>query len=409
MALHRHVRHMLVSKVTGLMIVFLLLSFALAFVEAIWSLYLYTFIENMALLGVVSAVLAFFAFVMYFVLIPFFETQTPTKSFLASLIIYGVVYLLFAINRNFVVFIFLSIIITLARVLKVNSVGLIIRNVSSSKTIGKTEGIMYNITNIAWFVGPLVAGLLGERYGLNIVFYLASFFVFMAGISFILFRMTSKMPKVEEIDSNLWKNAKDFFSNKHILKAYAFKGGVGMFLSTLYIFMPVYIVQSGLGIQWVGYFLFAIVAPLVAFEFFLCQKVELYGYKNYFMIGFAALSIIAFITGFFSNIFIVMGLLVLANVFLAFIEPTAEAYFFRITKKKEEGKYYGPFCTSTNLFGTVSRLLSAGVLLLLPFHWIFFLLGAEMVVFFFIAVSIKKVVKRKYIDKEIIIEVPDKK
>ncbi len=409
MTFHRHTRHMFVSKVSGLMIVFLLLSFALAFVESIWALYLYSFVENLALIGIISSVLMFLAFILYFALIPFFESQTPTKSFLASLILYGVVYIFFAINKNMILFIFLSLLITVARVLKVNSIGLIIRNVSSSKTIGKTEGMMYNITNIAWLVGPLVAGLLADMYSLSIVFYLASFFILMATISFILFRMTSKMPKVDEVDSNLWENAKDFFSNKNVLKAYAFKGGVGMFLATLYVYMPIHIVQSGLGVQWVGYFLFAIVAPLVALEYFLGKKVEVHGYKTYFMIGFGALSFLSFVTGFFSNIFVVMGLLVLANVFLAFLEPTSEAYFFKVTKKKDEGKYYGPFCTSTNLFGTIGRLLSAGVVFILPFNWIFVLLGVEMGVFFLIAVSIKRVVKRKHVLKDILIEAPDKK
>ncbi|RLE38896.1 hypothetical protein DRJ17_02585 [Candidatus Woesearchaeota archaeon] len=392
MVIHFGQRHRIVSRITELAIVITILSFALAYVDTIWALYIDSFVKSAAIVGIVSGCFTAFSFLLFFVLIPYFERHSPSRTYLLSLIIYAIAYILFAINRNFYIFIAIALFQTIGSVLRRNSSGIIIRNMSTVKNIGKTESLIYNLSNIGWLIGPLVAGSLAEKAGINVVFVLAAIFVLMATAMFIFMKLHIRVPKIEEVDKNILRNFKTFFKNKNLLKIYVVGGGVDLYWAVLYIYLPLYIIRNGLGDRWVGYFLFAIVSPLVILEYYVGKKVDESGYKKYFMIGYGCIALIAMAAGLLTNVYWVMGLFVLASVPIAFLEPTTEAYFFKIIRKKDEAKYYGPYCTCSDVFSTVGKIVIAGFLFFLPFKWVFFILAVEMLFFFFMSMSLKKVV-----------------
>jgi len=379
----RHKRH--ITKVKELGIVVLIMSIAAALIDTIWALYINSFVGKAALVGLISAFFTGTAIFLYFYFIPFMERHEPNKIYIFSLVIYAVTYILFAINRNFYFLIILGFILTVGAVLRKESMGVMIRNESKLKEIGKNESLVYTLSNVGWLIGPLIAGFLADKYGINIVFALAAVFVLM---TIIIFRLAGIHEKVQDckIDGDVWKNFKDFFGNRELVKNYLIAMGVDIWWVPIYIFVPLYIVEQGLGYSWIGIFLFAVVIPLVLLEYSVGKKADQHGFKLFFIAGYSILAVLSFIVFFIRDIYWLMGLLVIASIGAALLEPTTEAYFFKLVPKTKEYKYYGPFCTAVNTGGVISKLLLAGILFILPFRYIF--LGTSLMMAFFTAVSL---------------------
>jgi len=90
-----------------------------------------------------------------------------------------------------------------------------------------------------------------------------------------------------------------------------------------------------------------------------------------------------------------MGLLILSSIGLAMLESTTEAYFFDVLKGRGIYRYYGPYNTTIDLNHFVGRLLSATLLLFLPFKFVFLFFSFFMFLFFLISFRIKDVVECK--------------
>jgi len=80
---------------------------------------------------------------------------------------------------------------------------------------------------------------------------------------------------------------------------------------------------------------------------------------------------------------------------LAMLESTTESYFFDISKKKEELRFYGPYNTTIDVNQFIGSLLSATLLLVLPFKYIFLLFASFMFFMFFISFKVRKIVESK--------------
>ena len=95
---------------------------------------------------------------------------------------------------------------------------------------------------------------------------------------------------------------------------------------------------------------------------------------------------------FVSNIYVILSLLVLASFGMAMVEPTTEAYFFKILKKKsEENRFYGPYNTTIDVNSFIGRLTGAAVLLILPFNYLFILYALFMFLMFILSSMVKDV------------------
>ena len=163
----------------------------------------------------------------------------------------------------------------------------------------------------------------------------------------------------------------------------------------LFLFIPLLIIRKGLGGLWIGYFFFGIAVPLIFLESPFSKLAEKKGFKIFFKIGFLILCFSALICFFLTNIYWIIGVLVLSSVGLAMIEPTTEAYFFDILNKKEELKYYGPYNTTIEVNYFIGSIFSATLLLFLPFEYIFLLFAGFMFILFLISYKTEKIIESK--------------
>ncbi|MCR4284781.1 MAG: MFS transporter [archaeon] len=375
-----------------LAIVLFIIALSSAYLDTIWAVYLDSFLKDASLVGFVSAVLTIISFISYFLIIPLIEKHDKAKIYLISLFLSMIFYILFSINENFFLFILLAALLTIMYTLRISSLGIIIRDNSKNKEVSSNEGLLYTFGSVAWLIGPLIAGYVASMYGIPKVFLLAAVFIF---IGLILFKSSNiKDPKGKErIDSNMLKNFLDFFKDKKRAHAYILGGGVNLWWTFIYLFIPLMIIRSGLGDLWIGYFLFAVAIPLIALDYIFAKSASKKGFKSLFQTGYLIVSIISFICFFVPNIYVILSLLVLASIGMAMVEPTTEAYFFDILKGKEKYRFYSPYNTTIDVAGFIGKLSAAILLIFLPFKYLFILFAVFMFLLFLTASKVKKVIE----------------
>ena len=383
------------TNIARLSIVGLIVSLSSAYVSTIWAVYMDSFVNSIFLVGILSSVLTVISFLSYFLFIPLIEKSDKGKIFSYSLILFMISYILFAINHDFYLFLALAVVITVLFTLRVTSFGLLIRDNSEDDEVSSNEGIIYTSRNIAWVVGPLIAGFVASNLGISWVFFLSVLFIF---IGWIIFRVSEiKDLKVKKskskVDDNFLKNFVDFFKDRERVLAYMLGGGVNLWWALIYLFIPLMIIRSGLGELWVGYFLFGIAVPLILFEYVFAKWAGKHGFKGMFKMGYFLVSVMAFACFFVSNIYIVLSLLVLASVGMAMLESTTESYFFDILKRKERDRFYGPYNTAIDTGGFIGRMFPSLLLIFLPFKFLFLLFGGFMFVLFLVSFKVRDVVE----------------
>ena len=77
------------------------------------------------------------------------------------------------------------------------------------------------------------------------------------------------------------------------------------------------------------------------------------------------------------------------------LEPTSAAYFFKITSKEEEQRFYGPYNTRFDVAGIIGKFIPAVLLLFIPFKYVFIIFAAAMFLLFIICSNMKEVVDAK--------------
>ncbi len=377
-----------------LAVVGLLLAFASACISTIWAVYIDSFVHNASKVGFITGFFTLIAFISYFLFVPLIEKTDKAKLYMISILFIAIFYILFAINTSFLLFIIFGILITIFICLRISSFGILVRDNSQNKELSKNEGMVYTFYNIAFVVGPLIAGFIAFQHGFNLVFILAAIFVFLALLFFKRSKITSKKGK-KKLDKNIIKNFTDFFKNRERRLAYILGGGVNLWWVLIYLFVPLFIIRSGLGNEWIGYFLFAVALPLILFEYHFAKFTGKVGFKKIFKIGYIFPAILAFVCFFVSNVYVILLLLTLASIGMAMLEPTTEAYFFDTLKGKEEYRYYSPYNTAVNSAHLIGKFIPALFLLFLPFRFIFLVFSLFMFVLFLLSHKVKNIIERK--------------
>ncbi len=394
MLLRKNVQGFGFAEMTKISVVSLIISLSAAFVSTVWALYVDSFVGDVAKVGYLTAFLAFVSFFSYFYFIPLMQKADKGKLFLYSLLMLGAVYLLFSFIKSFYLFLALSILFTVVLSLRVMSFGIIVKDLSKKEELSKNEGLKYTFANIAFVIGPLIAGYLLTVTGLNYVFVVSGVIV-LIGALFFWESGLHDGKKSKKVNDGMLENFFSFFHSKKRVVAYILGGGVSLWWGLIYLFIPLHMVRVGLPKSYVGYFLFAVAVPLIFLEYYFAKFAGKRGFKKMFFFGYAIAAVFAFACFFVSSIYIILGLLILASLGLAMLESTVESYFFDILDEEEEYRYYGPFNTSMDLNAFVGRIAGSTLLLFLDFKYIFLLFGGFMVIMALVALKVKKVVENK--------------
>jgi MFS family permease len=382
------------TGIAKLSIVGMLVAFSAAFLNTIWAVYIDSFLNSEVYVGLFSAFLTIIAFVSYFVFIPIVERSDKAKIYAYSLLSFIIFFAVFALTKNLVLLLITAIVMTIILSLRVTSYGLLVKDISEKKNLSTNEGLVYTFLNIAFVIGPLVAGFIAAKFGNPWVFGVSALFIL---IAFFFFKSTGIKDDEgkKRIDKKMIKNFLDYFRKSDRTIAYLIRGGVNMWWILIYLFVPLWMTRQGMSMSSVGIFLFAVNIPLILLEFFFSRKAAKVGFRKIFQIGYLLAAVMSLLCFIFSGVYVVLALLVLASIGLAMLEPTTEAYFFDILSGKERYHFYGPFNTSIDFGNFVAKVAGSLLLIFLPFNTIFILFAVFMFLLFLLSFKTKKVIESR--------------
>ena len=392
MVIHFPHRSHLIKTLPGkLCRVVLFFSLAYALFDTVWSLHLNSFLNNASYVGVFSGVMTLLSVLCFIFFTPILEKHSEKRIWMLSAFGLVIGYMIFFLSKSIIPLAIAAVFYVVSRVLHHESRGIIVSHSCSRKELGKTEGLFFTTMNIGWVVGPLLAGFIAGKIGVPFVFVFSAIFVLIGVALFkgIALRDYIHRAKTRGTLKTTLNNLKTFFSNKKLVLAYFVSGGIAVYWGVVYIYGPLYIIWKGLPSYFVGIFLFAIAVPLVLLEYFIGRIADKYGCKNLFIIGYIILAFFSLLAFLMINIYLSLWFIVLGSIGASLLEGTKETYFFRVVKRSEEEKFYGPYRTHQGLFGALSRFFAAVLLIFFSLQSIFVLLAIEMIIFAVISTRIK--------------------
>lgn len=377
-------------KTTQLSLVRMILAIGFACIDTIWVLYMDSFGLTQSMIGFISAALVIVTLIASFFSTIILEKIDEFKILLYSLVVIASSYLVISFTEVFWIFILLSIVITIVTILKTDSFDILFRDISDDKNLNEDEGLMYTLVNVGWLFGPLIAGFILVKLGMNFVFITSSIFIFLGG--FILYKLNFRLPekKRDKIDSDIYKNLKDFFSDKKLIIPYCMAAGIEIWWALIYIYVPLFIIKNGLSEMFVGYFLSFVIIPLILFEFEVGKLSLKYGFRVFFFWGFFLLMVAGVVSYFSPNFYFTLVVLGLASIPMAFLEPIQDSYFFKQITSNDEEKFYPIFATAADVGSFIGKISIAGFLLFLPEKSAYLVMAVLMGILAVIALKVKK-------------------
>jgi MFS transporter, ACDE family, multidrug resistance protein len=375
------------KSIKSLALIKFFLALAGGSIITIWAIYINSFVNNVSTTGIISSALTLVAFISFFLFVPLIERSDKGKLFFYTLVLTTLSYFLFLYIESFLLFILLAITITILQTIRVSTLGVIVKDKSSNKALSKNEGLLFTFVNLGYLVGPLLGGYIAAKYQLTSVFIIA---IIASLIAMFIFKFNAvKDSRTTKPHDNVFKNFLDFFKKKDRVMSYLLTGGTSSWWILIYLFMPLFILEQGLNEKYIGYFLFAITVPLILTEYIFSTLSNKYGYKKIFKFGFIIPAILAFIAFFISNIYLLMGTLVIASFGLALLEPTSESYFLSRITKNQASKFYGPYYTTLTVSAFFGKMIASILIIYFPFKSLFLLFSGFMLIFFFISSKVK--------------------
>jgi MFS family permease len=261
------------------------------------------------------------------------------------------------------------------------SLSLMVRDFTAEKNLGQMEGVFFVFSNIGWFLGPVVGGVIARYAGFEPVFMISGL-LFLAALAYILHQNLIKkhpslaLPKYEPKKVVKTGRVRKFFSDKGRVAAYAIHLIFLTWLAFKAVVTPLYITEQGYGSDLAGLVISLSMLPYVLIELPVGKYADKHGVRNPIVCGFAIIAMCLFGVKISPIFFIDAALLVLVNIGSAFIEPLCDFFFFKHVSKEEENDLYGIFRTADPAGKFLGPLIFSISLMFLPFDWVFVVAGA---------------------------------
>lgn len=209
-----------------------------------------------------------------------------------------------------------------------------------------------------------------------------------------MFKITdTREPK--RVEKNIPKLVIEFFKNKDRRLSYIASGGINFWWGFIYIFIPIFIIESGFSDLILGVFLCAVIIPLIIFSYHFGKLTCKIGFKKIAFFGYLIIAFFAFASFFAGTPVIVLILLVFASIGGAMVESPSEAYFFDIIKKDQREKFYGIYNTTIDVNNLLASFLGAIILLFLSFKFVFLFFGFVMLCISLISLRLRNVIEAR--------------
>lgn len=262
------------------------------------------------------------------------------------------------------------------------TLSLLVREFAKAKNLGQEEGLRFKFQSTGALIGLLIGGFLASRADYELVFVFESMIALFGLAYFYQKHVIENHPAIinarHSEKSHVIKNIKEFFTNTDRAKIYIVAVSHMIWISFKYLYIPLYVVNSGYLPGMSGLILAMAIIPVIVFETKTGEFGDIYGLKKIITIGFLITGIMLTIIFISPWPLLNFGLLAITNVSSAFIEPMRETYFLKHTSKDRENDLYGIYLTSEQFANFLMPLIGVVTLAFLPFKFIFLTFGLLM-------------------------------
>ena len=374
-----------------LVVLSFLISLASAFVSPVFPLYIKSLVNNEAKVGFVVSIVAFLLLLSNFVVSKYLDLYKKKSLLIIGLIGCIITIILMGFVKVLYIFFILEIFRSFFLISVYITLALYIKDYSPVGSIGSIQGMHFAFANIAWLVGPLIGGLVAEKYTIGSIFIISSVFLFGALLLLLINPLKEEYLRINN-NSHTFKNIKNFFKSKDLTLIYLSSIGLMMWWVMIYTFTPLFIKDVGLSTRVIGYVLFAVAIPLIILEIPLGRLADKTGFKKYFFLGFIIMGVSAILTYFFS-INLALLFIILASIGAAFLEPLREAYLFRKLKHSQLKYEYPVYRTAVDIGQILGPVIFSTVLLYTNFRFLYLFAGILMLLFGFVMLGLKDIRK----------------
>jgi MFS family permease len=181
---------------------------------------------------------------------------------------------------------------------------------------------------------------------------------------------------------------KDYFNEKKLYIPYIVAAGVEIWWALIYIYIPLFMINNNMPLEYIGYFLAAITIPTMLFEYPAGKLSVKRGFKWFFVIGYLLLGLSAIIAYFITDIFIILIIMTLASIPMSFIEPLQDSFFFKRVRSIDEEKYFPIFASSGDIGAFIGHFSIATLLLFVPNNFAYLGVAVFMILIALICLKI---------------------
>lgn len=273
-------------------------------------------------------------------------------------------------------------------------VDIFIEHFSDPTKTGKTRGLYITIVNVAWVISPLISALLitrAEEYVFIYVLALAVLIVMTLGLIFSVKEYKDKV----YVEARLKETFRYLLSKKHLLAVISINFLLQFFFAWMVVYTPIYL-HHHMGFSWekIGIAFSTMLIPFVLLGLPVGMLVDKYHIKrrNILKVGFAIIIVstisISFITS--VNIILWSAVLFITRIGAGLIETASEIYFFDHIDDTD-ANILGVYRNMYPLAYIVSPIIATLIFLVLPFEYLFMILGLILLTGFYLIPKLKKI------------------
>ncbi len=276
--------------------------------------------------------------------------------------------------------------------LLVANLDIFIENFSNNKDTGRIRGLYLSITSASWVLAQIISGSIINKSSFAGIYTLSAMFTILVFLIFYFFLTDFKDPEYKKVP--VFRTIKNFIKSKHLSKIFIINLILKFFYTWMVIYTPIYLHEYML-FPWdkIGIIFSIMLLPFVLLDYPLGKLSDKIGEKKMLLIGFIVITLSTLAIPFVkTNTFLVWSLvLLLTRVGAATIETMSESYFFKYIDP-ENADAISFFRNTTPLSFILGPALAIPILLYVPsFEYIFFVLGAILMIGFWITLRLRDV------------------